>query len=360
MSFKIEASTFRTFLNLCKVKGQSAEGKAETYYETALVKVKPEQLQCLNMHTNIQYIDVTAAIEMITEGQMAFNIDFMQSAIKDLEGKEFEIKPVGKDLRVHDGSEYTDVPRLDESDDANQGAKNARAFNPRIAWDNDNFYFCIPGKTKDDEEIEIIYDNVMTLKAEDLLAKMSRLSFLKSIYYHLYVNEDSRLVVEVINAKKGHTDKKFRFVPTTSIKGNFDVEFLDALHPVINTIGDGDISICNVNGRSDIPCIVFHMTEKVQGIYIVCSRAAIEESRKKSKTDKKEEKPPAKKEEKKEEPAEDKKSKKEVKKGKKKEEDESEDEEVPAEGDDLTDDSQEETTKSSSFYMTCWRDSKQS
>jgi len=286
MNIDVKKSTFLSFLSFCNVKGKQGDGSQIEYFQSIVIEANEGEIRCTHMHRSGNlYIDITMAATVHTEGTISFRVKDMVSAIEDLEGETINVKKENLSIRAGDGNEYSFIPALDASPEQNDTYKRGLAFRPRFDWDEENIYFVLPKKIaeKNKRNENMSYKNIITTNAQDLLKKMKRLSFLDSIYYHFYT-EDNKLGIELINAKKKGRGKKFRWLNLTDVVGKFDVEFKEAIHPVINTIGSGQILIYDMNDKdiSNIPSVVFHEYNDVQAFYAVTQKISTNDESKKS------------------------------------------------------------------------------
>lgn len=287
MKFEIKKSVLSRFLDLCSVSGKLADGSTVTYYTEVVIEVSEEEneIRCLMMFHTVQYIDIISPAKVTSGGNIAFNIKDMKSAISDLEGDNITIEISGKTIRVEDDNEWNLIPSLETKLEFNPMYKRAKKFQQRLDWDDSGFYFVFT-----DGSQTLQYPNTVTLKANDLLSKMKRPNYIKSVYYHLYT-KGGKLGVEVINAKKKGLGKKFRWVNVSDHTGKFDVEYKEALQPVMNTIRNGTVIIYHM-GQKQIPSIVYYEEESgVRGIFIVTLKTNVEETPKRGEGKAKRKKP---------------------------------------------------------------------
>jgi len=273
MSFKISTNRFKNFLKLNAVSGETADGSSVKYFDDCVVEVSGEKIASFLMYKTICYISATATAEITEEGTIAFSLPDMIAAISDLEGDNITVENHDAFLFVGDGKEGNKIPK--KSVDGIGEYEKACRFRGRIAWNDDGFYFDAtpPDQFEDDdaERVELPYDMFVSVDAGDIVSKMKRLPFFTSVYYRLKT-EDDKLGLSILHAKKGIPGEKFRWIDLKDRNGEIDVEFKEALQPVLKTIGSGHIDLYHT-GNTNIPSLIYFEGEDYDAIYIVSFRA---------------------------------------------------------------------------------------
>ena len=273
MSFSVNSKGFMDFLKLCFVSGESADGSSVKYFKDCVIEIEDGEINAYMMYKTICYIHIKIPVSVVEKDIIAFSLEDMIEAIKDLEGDEISVETQKNYILVGDGVEGNKIPKKDV-EGLGEYSK-AVKFRERICYDDEiGFYFnATPPESEENpepEEVTIPYDNYITINADVILGKMKRLPFFTSIYYHLKYDGDN-LGLSILHAKKGIPGEKFRWVDVIEASGKFDVEYKEALQPVLKTIGNGEVTIHHT-GNMGIPSLIYFEKDDIQATFIVTFR----------------------------------------------------------------------------------------